>query len=203
MILVIWSTEWNRHLISKDQTRLGMQKYSNFLITDINVINDWSNLYKSHRFHKDLMEKTCAYCGKTFLGEGWPHVEGDSNRGVTKIEQFCSEEHKYNFLTSRSWKLISNSSQKSLSILLLFYRLETLWTQCSKINWSIVLVGTINMFKMGRYTSTKFHWTFLASLMCPFQNSLSDSHSQMFIFALVDFIILIPPSEEWQYKSSC
>ncbi|MGA7898910.1 MAG: hypothetical protein WA395_05295 [Nitrososphaeraceae archaeon] len=52
--------------------------------------------------HKDLMEKTCAYCGKTFLGEGWPHVEGDSNRGVTKIEQFCSEEHKYNFLTSRS-----------------------------------------------------------------------------------------------------
>jgi len=86
----------------KDQTRLGMQKYSNLLITDITVINYWSNLYKSHRFHKDLMEKTCAYCGKTFLGEGWPHVEGDSNRGVTKIEQFCSEEHKYNFLTSRS-----------------------------------------------------------------------------------------------------
>jgi hypothetical protein len=80
----------------------GNAKYSNFLITDITVINGWSNLYKSHRFHKDLMEKTCAYCGKTFLGEGWPHVEGDSNRGVTKIEQFCSEEHKYNFLTSRS-----------------------------------------------------------------------------------------------------
>ena len=41
--------------------------------------------------------KLCAYCGKMFSGEGWPHVEGDSNRGVLKIEQFCSEEHKYNF----------------------------------------------------------------------------------------------------------
>jgi hypothetical protein len=45
--------------------------------------------------------KTCAYCGKEFSHEGWPHVEGDSNRGVTKIEQFCSEEHKYYFLGSR------------------------------------------------------------------------------------------------------
>jgi hypothetical protein len=38
-----------------------------------------------------------------FSGEGWPHVEGDSNRGVLKIEQFCSEEHKYNFLSSELW----------------------------------------------------------------------------------------------------
>lgn len=45
--------------------------------------------------------KTCAYCGKEFSHEGWPHVEGDSNRGVAKIEQFCSEEHKYYFLGSR------------------------------------------------------------------------------------------------------
>jgi hypothetical protein len=44
--------------------------------------------------------KLCAYCGKMFSGEGWPHVEGDSKRGVLKIEQFCSEEHKYNFLSS-------------------------------------------------------------------------------------------------------
>jgi hypothetical protein len=46
--------------------------------------------------------KVCAYCGKTFLGEGWPHIEGDSNRGILKIEHFCSDEHKYNFLTSKS-----------------------------------------------------------------------------------------------------
>jgi hypothetical protein len=45
--------------------------------------------------------KVCAYCGKEFSGEGWPYVEGDSNIGVIKIEQFCSEEHKYNFLNSR------------------------------------------------------------------------------------------------------
>jgi hypothetical protein len=44
-----------------------------------------------------MENKLCAYCGKIFSGEGWPHVEGDSNRGVLKIEQFCSEEHKYNF----------------------------------------------------------------------------------------------------------
>jgi hypothetical protein len=44
--------------------------------------------------------KLCAYCGKMFSCEGWPHVEGDSNRGVLKIEQFCSEEHKCNFLSS-------------------------------------------------------------------------------------------------------
>ena len=47
-----------------------------------------------------MENKLCAYCGKIFSGEGWPHVEGDSNRGVLKIEQFCSEEHKYNFLNS-------------------------------------------------------------------------------------------------------
>ena len=43
----------------------------------------------------------CAYCGKEFSHEGWPHVEGDSNRGVIKIEQFCSEEHKSYFLGSK------------------------------------------------------------------------------------------------------
>lgn len=45
--------------------------------------------------------KVCAYCGKEFSHEGWPHVEGDSNRGVIKIEQFCSEEHKSYFLGSK------------------------------------------------------------------------------------------------------
>ena len=50
-----------------------------------------------------MENKLCAYCGKIFSGEGWPHVEGDSNRGVLKIEQFCSEEHKYNFLSSELW----------------------------------------------------------------------------------------------------
>ncbi len=49
-----------------------------------------------------MENKVCAYCGKEFSAkeEGWPHVEGDSNRGVLKIEHFCSEEHKYNFLNS-------------------------------------------------------------------------------------------------------
>jgi len=46
--------------------------------------------------------RICAYCGKEFSeGEkGWPHVEGDSNRGVLKIEHFCSEQHRYSFLNS-------------------------------------------------------------------------------------------------------
>ena len=34
--------------------------------------------------------KICAYCGKKFSDLGWPHIEGDSNRGVLKIEHFCS-----------------------------------------------------------------------------------------------------------------
>ena len=38
---------------------------------------------------------------KNFQCEGWPHVEGDFNRGVLKIEHFCSEKHKYNFLNSK------------------------------------------------------------------------------------------------------
>lgn len=46
------------------------------------------------------MDNVCAYCGRSFKGEGWPHVEGDSNRGVSRIEQFCSEEHRAAFLSS-------------------------------------------------------------------------------------------------------
>lgn len=42
----------------------------------------------------------CAYCGKSFCNTGWPHVEGDLNRGVMKIEFFCSEEHKALFFSS-------------------------------------------------------------------------------------------------------
>lgn len=45
--------------------------------------------------------KTCGYCGKLFFDLGWPHIEGDSNRGVFKIEHFCSEEHKALFLDSK------------------------------------------------------------------------------------------------------
>ena len=48
-----------------------------------------------------MEKKVCAYCGKEFPGkDGWPHIEGDSNRGLLKIEHFCSEEHKYKFLGS-------------------------------------------------------------------------------------------------------
>ena len=43
----------------------------------------------------------CAYCGGKFFDLGWPHIEGDSNRGVLKIEHFCSEEHKELFLESK------------------------------------------------------------------------------------------------------
>jgi hypothetical protein len=46
-------------------------------------------------------DKSCAYCGKEFSNGGWPHIEGDSNRGVSRIEHFCSEEHKIKFLSSR------------------------------------------------------------------------------------------------------
>ena len=45
--------------------------------------------------------KTCGYCGKIFSNLGWPHIEGDSNRGVLKIEHFCCEEHKESFLKSK------------------------------------------------------------------------------------------------------
>jgi len=43
----------------------------------------------------------CAYCGESFCNAGWPHVEGDLNRGVMKIEFFCSEEHKALFFSSK------------------------------------------------------------------------------------------------------
>ncbi len=46
------------------------------------------------------LEKTCAYCGKLFEDESWPHVEGNSNLGVMKIENFCCEEHRNLFLES-------------------------------------------------------------------------------------------------------
>ena len=46
-------------------------------------------------------ERSCAYCGKKFSNGGWPHIEGDSNRGVLRIEHFCCEEHKIKFLSSR------------------------------------------------------------------------------------------------------
>ncbi len=48
------------------------------------------------------MNLTCGYCGREFSEkEDWPHIEGDSNRGVSKIEHFCCDEHKMLFLTSQ------------------------------------------------------------------------------------------------------
>jgi len=46
-----------------------------------------------------MESRICGYCGKEFYDGGWPHIEGDSNRGILKIEHFCCEEHKNNFLT--------------------------------------------------------------------------------------------------------
>ncbi len=44
---------------------------------------------------------TCADCGIEISSEdSWPHVEGDSNMGVKKIDYFCSENHKFRFLSS-------------------------------------------------------------------------------------------------------
>jgi|KBSMisStandDraft_5_1062788.scaffolds.fasta_scaffold105111_1 hypothetical protein len=46
------------------------------------------------------MEKTCAYCGRIFEGDSWPHIEGNSTLGVIKIENFCCDEHRILFLES-------------------------------------------------------------------------------------------------------
>ncbi len=44
---------------------------------------------------------TCAYCGMDVnMNDCWPHIDGDSNLGVRKIDYFCSENHKYKFLSS-------------------------------------------------------------------------------------------------------
>jgi hypothetical protein len=43
----------------------------------------------------------CAMCGREIRqSEAWPHVDGDSNLGVKKIDYFCSEEHKAEFFRS-------------------------------------------------------------------------------------------------------
>jgi len=49
----------------------------------------------------ESFDKSCAYCGKEFSKDSWPHVDGDSNRGVSRIEHFCCEEHKNKFLIDR------------------------------------------------------------------------------------------------------
>jgi hypothetical protein len=46
--------------------------------------------------------RICGYCGEKFFHLGWPHIQGDSNRGVMKIEHFCCQEHKELFLKSES-----------------------------------------------------------------------------------------------------
>jgi hypothetical protein len=81
--------------------------YPGYLCHTNSQIVDTNSIYA-------VESKICAYCGKTFLGEGWPHIEGDSNRGVLKIEHFCSDEHKYNFLTSDAWaKFVALSNSLS------------------------------------------------------------------------------------------
>ncbi len=43
----------------------------------------------------------CALCGREIKHrQAWPHVDGDSNLGVKKIDYFCSEEHKTEFFGS-------------------------------------------------------------------------------------------------------
>ena len=43
----------------------------------------------------------CALCGREIKhSQAWPHVDGDSNLGVKKIDYFCSEEHKAEFFGS-------------------------------------------------------------------------------------------------------
>ncbi len=65
----------------------------------ISAIFKLRSLYEP-RSNNSGLEKTCAYCGISFRGENWPHVEGNSNLGVMKIENFCCEEHRSLFLES-------------------------------------------------------------------------------------------------------
>ena len=55
------------------------------------------NNFKSN---EDIDERIihCALCGREInLNLAWPHVDGDSNLGVKKIDYFCSEKHKEEF----------------------------------------------------------------------------------------------------------
>jgi hypothetical protein len=43
----------------------------------------------------------CAYCASPVSPDAaWPHIDGDSNMGVKKIDYFCCESHKIQFLSS-------------------------------------------------------------------------------------------------------
>lgn len=43
----------------------------------------------------------CAYCGTEINpSKAWPHVDGNNNLGVRKIDYFCTEDHKTDFFTS-------------------------------------------------------------------------------------------------------
>jgi hypothetical protein len=53
--------------------------------------------------NKDINERIihCALCGREIeQSQAWPHVDGDSNLGLKKIDYFCSEEHKAEFFAS-------------------------------------------------------------------------------------------------------
>ncbi len=49
----------------------------------------------------DENKTVCAYCGADVnLNNAWPHIDGDANLGVKKIDYFCTENHKHKFLSS-------------------------------------------------------------------------------------------------------
>ncbi|MDN5845571.1 MAG: hypothetical protein L0H53_04775 [Candidatus Nitrosocosmicus sp.] len=53
--------------------------------------------------NEDIGERMihCALCGQEIKhSKAWPHVDGDSNLGVKKIDYFCSEGHKAEFFGS-------------------------------------------------------------------------------------------------------
>jgi hypothetical protein len=61
---------------------------------DASVKNLMGNEHNNRIIH-------CALCGREIKPhDAWPHVDGDSNLGVKKIDYFCSEEHKAEFFSS-------------------------------------------------------------------------------------------------------
>ena len=133
-----------------------------------------------------MQKNVCAYCGKNFEGEGWPHIEGDSNRGVSRIEQFCSEEHRSAFLKSNLWFQLTKKAAKEAFLVLLFFNLlETLGAQGTQIAWPVVFLRAVDMFKISLSTPMESNIATLAPMMGLFQNCLFNTHCQMFVLTLV------------------
>ena len=142
------SVEIGNFPVSRDSFP-GFSSITSLQSSQINCWNIISNIYKRTQYKISFLRKqikkfiwtsqflwrlsmdnVCAYCGKSFEGEGWPHVEGDSNRGVSRIEQFCSEEHRSAFLKSNLWFQFTKKAVKEAFLILLFFNfLETLGAQ--------------------------------------------------------------------------